>query len=255
MKQQKKNDLVDKAEIIDDPSKKKGEIEIINQKLGEILDIENNLRIAIEKIEKNLSKEIINDPEITRVDTVNCIKIYFEKIKKEFEIFKNFDPVLREKLYFLIFNVSIFIFNYSHKFRQFGFSKHAIHYLIWILTNFEANVVLSNYKYLAWRCKLYVELASCYDDCNAYKAAYKTITLAQTKVNELKSIEEQEGQLPEYIKIPIDNTIRILRTLELKYGLYVKNNFYPLFFIIVFLLILKKRIIFNKHLKILNLFD
>lgn len=223
MKQQKKNELVDKAEIVDDPSKKKAEIEIINQKLGEILDIETNLRTSIEKIERNLSRDIINDPEITRVDTVNCIKIYFEKIKKEFEIFKNFDSLLREKLYFLIYNVSILIFNYCHKFRQFGFSQHGIHYLFWILSYFESNVVLSNYKYLGWRTKLYVELASCYDDLNSYKSAYKTILYAQGKIGELKAIEEQEGQLPEYIRSPIENSFRILRTLELKYGLYVEN--------------------------------
>lgn len=221
MKQAKKNELIDKAEIIDDPSKKKYEIELINQKLGDILDIETNLKASIEKIEKNLSRDIINDPEITRADTVNCIKIYFDKIKKEFEIFKNFDPLLREKLYFLIHNVSIIIYNYCNKLRQFGFSRHGIHYLIWIISHFEANVILSNYKYLAWRIKLYIELASCYDDINAYKSAYKVICLAQAKVNELKSIEEQDYPLPEYIKIPIDNAIRILRTFELKYGLYV----------------------------------
>lgn len=236
MKQQKKNELVDKAEIVDDPSKKKAEIEIINQKLGEILDIENNLGLAIEKIERNLSREIINDPEITRVDTVNCVKIYFEKIKKQFEIFKNFDPVLREKLYFLIYNVSILIFNYSHKFRQFGFSQHGISYLFWILSYFESNVVLSNYKYLAWRTKLYVELASCYDDLNSYKSAYKTVLYAQGKVGEIKAIEEQEGFLPDYIRSPIDNSFRILKTLELKYGLYVS---FFLCFVFFFILIEK----------------
>jgi hypothetical protein len=223
MKQQKKNDLVDKAEIIDDPSKKKGEIDLINQKLGDILDIKHNLSAAIEKIEKNLSREIINDPEITRADTVNCIMIYFDKIKKEFNIFNNFDPVLKEKLYYLIQNVSIFIFNYCHKFRQFGFSSYGIPYLIWILTYFESNVILSNYKYLAWRTKLYIELASCYDDCGSYKSAYKAITFAQNKVLELKSVEEQEGQLPDYIRLPIENSLRILKTFELKYGLYVIN--------------------------------
>ena len=202
--------------------KKKAEIELINKKIGEILDIEINLKSSIDKIEKNLAREIINDPEITRADTVNCIKIYFEKIKKEFEIFKSFDPVLREKLYFIIHNVSIIIYNYCNRLRQFGFSRHGIYYLIWILTFFESNVILSNFKYLMWRVKLYTELASCYDDINSYKSAYKVILMAQSKINELKGIEEQECPIPEYIKTPIDNSIRILRTFELKYGLYVK---------------------------------
>jgi hypothetical protein len=224
MKQQnKKNELVERAEIIDDPSKKKADLDIINKKLGEILDLENNLKLSIEKIEKNLSKEIRNDPEITRADTVNCIKIFFNKIIKEFDIFKNFDPVLKEKLYFLIQNVSIIIYNFCHKLRQFGYSRHGINYLIWILTHFESNVILSNYKYLAWRTKLYVELAYCYDDINSYKSAYKVISYAQNKVMELKAIEEQDSPLPEHMKIPIENSMRILRTFELKYGLYVKK--------------------------------
>ena len=56
MKPIRKNDLIDKAEIIDDPTKKYGELAKINEEIEKVLDIENNLISKLEQFEKNLSR-------------------------------------------------------------------------------------------------------------------------------------------------------------------------------------------------------
>lgn len=221
MKQAKKNDLIDKAEIVDDPTKKYIELKKINEEMDKLLDTETNLKSLLEQTEKDLSQDVYHDQEVAKKDTVNVIKYYFEKIITDFSIVREMNSNLREKLYFLIYNTSIIFYDYCHRFRQHGYSIHACKYLIWVIALFESNIVLSGIKYLKWRIKLYIELSYCYEDYGAYKAAYKVIVQAINKVSERRAIEEQQLPLPDFIKSTLTDSFRILKTFEFKYGLYV----------------------------------
>ena len=130
---------------------------------------------------------------------------------------------LKEKIYFLYINLSIIFYDYTHKMRQNAFSIHGVKYILWILSQFESNVVLSGIKYLKWRIRLYSELAYLYEDYSSNKSAYKVIIQAINKLNELKGIEEQQGPLPDHIKITLIDNFRILKILEFKYGLLSGN--------------------------------
>ena len=105
--------------------------------------------------------------------------------------------------------------------RKANYSIHATKYLIWIISVMDANVILSGIKYLDWRIKLYCELASCYEDYGAYQAALKVINQANSRLTELKLIEEQQVPLPEFIKGIITENQRILKIFEIKYSIYV----------------------------------
>jgi len=133
------------------------------------------------------------------------------------------NPNLREKLYFLIENISITIYDYCHRLRKSNYSCHATKYLVWIILLIESNVVLSSARYLKWRVKVYSELAFCYEDYFSYKTAYKVIMQAVQKINELKSIEEQQNPVPEYLNSILLENFRVLKILEIKYGFLVRN--------------------------------
>ena len=217
----KKNDLIDKAEIIENPSTKYQEIKQINEEMLKIKDIETTLQSRFDSLSQELYSEVSHDKDIFRKDTVTCIKRYLEKIIKEFNIFRDANPVIREKLYYKIHCVSLLFYDYCHKMRKANYSIHATKYLIWIISVMDSNVILSGIKYLDWRMKLYCELASCYEDYGAFQSAFKVITQAIIRLSELKVIEEQQVPLPEFIKGILNENQRILRIFETKYSIYV----------------------------------
>jgi golgin subfamily B member 1 len=219
----KKNEVQDKPEIVEDPTKRYTEIKRINEEMSKINYLEESLKSILEETEKNLSMETSHDPEVSKSDTVTCIKLHFEKILKEFSVTKELSSVVKEKLYFLILNTSVLIYDYCHKFRKNKFSLHGIKYLTWVITLFESNIILSGIKYLRWKVKLYSELAFLYEDLGAFKSSFKVVTQSLNKLQELKSIEEQQGTLPDYIKITLLENFRILKNLEMKYGLISGN--------------------------------
>lgn len=219
----KKNEIQEKPEIVEDPTKRFNELKKINEEMSKLNNLEESLKSILEETEKNLQDETSHDPEISKSDTVNCILLHFEKILKEFSITKEMSQVIREKLYYLFFNTSVLIFDYCHRFRKNKFSLHGIKYLTWVITLFESNIILSGIKYLRWKNKLYSELAFLYEDLGAFKSSFKVVTQALNKLQELKSIEEQQGVLPEYIKISLLENFRILKNLEMKYGLISGN--------------------------------
>src|SRR5690348_14810434 len=96
---QKKNDLVDRAEIVDNPSAKYQEIKQMNEEVGKLQEIDKIIGTNFDRIESELIAETSHDKEIFRGDTVMCIKRYLERLIKDFSIFKDMNPVLREKLY------------------------------------------------------------------------------------------------------------------------------------------------------------
>ena len=61
---QKKNDMVDRAEIIDDPSKRYEELKKIDLDLNSILEIQKNLSTTFNQIQSELKSSISHDPEV-----------------------------------------------------------------------------------------------------------------------------------------------------------------------------------------------
>ena len=224
MKQKKNNDMVDRAEIIDDPTKRYEELTKISDELSNLLDIETNLKTFFNKIQTDLQQSTSHDPEIRKSDTVDCIKIYFDKIISELEnTYIKLSSTVREKLYYVIYQISILFYEYIHKMRKFGYSLNGTKYLVWILTLLESNIVLSHIKYMKWRVKLYLELAFLYEDVKAYKSAFNVINQGITKLNELKSIEEQAKPLPDYMKDIFIEDFKYLKYAEFKYGILSGN--------------------------------
>jgi hypothetical protein len=218
----KKNDLVDKAEIVENPAAKYQEIKQINEEILKLSDIESNLSKRFDVISNELNEEVAHDKDLLRKDTVECVKRYLDKIIKEFSIFKDANPVIREKLYYKVHAVSLLFYDYSNRMRKSNFSIHATKFLTWVISVMDANVILSGVKFLDWRIKLYCELASCYEDYGAYSAALKVINQALAKLTELKLVEEQQVPLPDYIRLILLENQRILRVFEAKYSIYVK---------------------------------
>ena len=82
----KKTDLIDKAEIVENPSSKYQEIKQINEEMLKINEIEANLQSRFDVLSQQLNNEVSHDKEIFRKDTVTCIKRFLEKIIKEFNL-------------------------------------------------------------------------------------------------------------------------------------------------------------------------
>ena len=89
---------------------------------------------------------------------------------------------VREKLYYLIYNATIIIFNCCHQLRKSNFSREATHYLAFNVLCLDNNLILTTVKYLDWRVLNYVELARAYADFGANKAASKVISYGVNKV-------------------------------------------------------------------------
>jgi hypothetical protein len=146
------------------------------------------------------------------MDILNRIKKAAEEINKQNE-------ESRERLYYLTFNSTVTIFKITHTLREAGFSKEAIHFLAFNVLCLDNNLILTTTKYLDWRIMNYCELARAYADTGAFKAATKVISYGIQKVLYLKSIEEQDPPIPEGTKETLVESLRILRTQELKYQL------------------------------------
>jgi len=211
--------MIDKAEIIDDPTQHYTQIAQISDELSNLLDIETNLKTTINKIITDLHNTVTHDPEIRQSSTVQNIKNHFDLIINEIEnTYMKLTATTKEKLYYIIYQISICFYNFIHKFRKYGYSIQGTKYLLWILTLMESNIVLSHIKYMKWRVKIYIELAFLYEDLNAYKSSYNTITQAITKLNELKDVEEQAKPLPDYMKDIFIEDFKFLKFAEVKYG-------------------------------------
>jgi hypothetical protein len=86
----------------------------------------------------------------------------------------------------------------------------------------ESNIVLSHIKYMKLRSQLYLLICFLYEDCKAYKASFGFITKGINKLLELKSIEEQQRPLPDYMNEIFEENIKHMRYFEFKYGILVE---------------------------------
>ena len=221
---QKKNDMVDRAELVEDPTKNYDKLVKIDEEMAKLEIIEKGLTTFISNIESELSSKTSHDPDIRKSDTVDCIKIYFKKIQTEIEkTYVQLTSTIREKLYYIIYNIAILFANYIEKMRKYNYSIHGVEFLEWVLTLMESNIVLSHVKYMKFRTQLYLLIGFLYEDCKGFKAAYGFITQGINKLSDLKSIEEQERPLPDYMQDIFNENFKHLRIFEFKYGILSGN--------------------------------
>ena len=221
---QKKNDPSDKAELVEDPTKYYEKLVKIDEEMSKLQEIEKDLNIFISNIESELASKTSHDPELRNSDTIDCIKIYFKKIQEK--INQSYVPLtstIREKLYYIIYNIVLIFLNYIEKMRKYNYSLHGIEFLEWLLTLMESNIVLSHVKYMKLRTQLYLLICFLYEDCKGFKAAFGFITQGLNKLSELKSIEEQQRPLPDYMKDIFDENFKHMRYFEFKYGILSGN--------------------------------
>lgn len=105
--------------------------------------------------------------------------------------------------------------------RKSVYSALCIDYLAYCIVSLEGNIILTSVKYIEWRIKIYIELAHTYEECGSIPAAGKTIEMALNKVLESKALEEKDPPLPDYMAKLFTNTLRILRSLDVKLKLQV----------------------------------
>ena len=221
---QKKIDMVDRAELVEDPTKQYDKLAKIDEEMSQLLNIEKNLSTFVSLIESELMSKTNHDPEIRKSDTVDCIKIYFKKIIDEIQkTYVQLTSTVREKLYYVIYNIALLFVNYIERMRKYNYSIHGTEFLEWILTIFESNIVLSHVKFMKFRTQLYILLAFLYEDCKSFKAAYGFINQGINKLTDLKSIEEQQRPLPDYMQDIFNENFKYLRFFELKYGILSGN--------------------------------
>ena len=221
---QKKNDPSDKAELVEDPTKYYDKLVKIEEEMSNLPSLEKDLNTFISNIEEELATKTNHDPELRNSDTIECIKIYFQKIQEKISAsYLTLTSTVKEKLYYIIYNIVCIFISYIEKMRKYNYSLHGTEFVEWLLTLMESNIVLSHVKYMKLRTKLYLLICFLYEDCKAYKASYGFINKGINKLLELKSIEEQQRPLPDYMNEIFEENIKHMRYFEFKYGILSGN--------------------------------
>jgi hypothetical protein len=164
-----------------------------------------------------------NDPDAKRKDTARALCKILETLKEALTYLNNQNTENKEKLYYLTYNGTIYIFEICRVLRRSVYSSLTIQYIAYSILSMEKNLNLLGVKFLDWRVKLYIELAHIYEECDSYKAAGKAIETAISKVNELKELEESDPPVPEHTATILANNLRILKALDIKYKLHVRE--------------------------------
>lgn len=151
-------------------------------KLTKYEQLEKDCSEKIKKAKDELDHFTKNDQSYRRKDTVEVVLDVMKRVKDAASEINKQSEETREKLYYLIYNATIIIFNACHKLRKSNFSREATHFLAFNVLCLDNNLILTTVKYLDWRVLNYVELARAYADFGALKAASKVITYAVNKV-------------------------------------------------------------------------
>ena len=181
-----------------------------------VLDIFNDTDTQFKRCTKN-------DPDVKRKDTARALTKILDKLKKALNYLNQQSSEFKEKNYYLTYNGTIYVFEVCRTLRKSVFSALTLPYLACSILSMETSLNLMGVKFLDWRIKLYIEIAHIYDQSESYKASAKTIDTAIQKVNELRELEENDPPVPEHVANIIENNIRILRALEIKYKLQVST--------------------------------
>jgi hypothetical protein len=100
-----------------------------------------------------------------------------------------------------------------------NYYKSAAKYLEFNVISLDHNLILTTGKYLLWRVKNYIECAKAFGDRKAFEEAINVLTKGLQRVEQLKTIEEQDPPILDADKQAIDEAFRLLRTMQVKYEL------------------------------------
>lgn len=172
-------------------------------------------------VETRFKRFVSTDPKVKRKDTAKALKSLLDMLKKVLAQLNlgSFDE--KVKNYHLTYNATIYMMDICSFLRRSVYSALCIDYLAYCIVSLEGNIILTSVKYTEWRVKIYVELAHIYSECGSISAASKTIDVALAKVLDLKSLEEKDPPIPDYMLKLFTNSLRVLRSLDIKLKLQV----------------------------------
>lgn len=159
------------------------------------------------------------DVAVSREDTAEIIADLLAKTQAQLRKILDAGEQAREKLFHLLFNGSLQIYEYCRRLREASHQERAIEGLVFAVSILEGNLVLLRGKYLEWRVRVYAELAGVYEDLQAPVAALNVAAHGLKQVAYLKELEEQDPPVPKSTAAAIYEAERVLNSLELKYGL------------------------------------
>ena len=136
-----------------------------------IAQLEKRLTKNLQDIQAETEQSTKNDKNFLRKDTVEVVIDILTRIKAVGHEINQETEEVREKLYYLTFNCTVFIFKLCTNLRKAGYAKEATHYLAFNILCLDNNLILTTVKYLDWRILNYVELGRSYADMAAFKAA------------------------------------------------------------------------------------
>lgn len=125
----------------------------------------------------------------------------------------------KEEIFNLVYNASLYTFEFCRVLRKSIYSIIAIDYLNNLIACLESNVILLGAKYLEWRVKIYLEIAHIYEENGSTLNAAQLLTKGLQKIQDQKKLEEQDPPLPEYSKNIYITCERYIKALMLKYEL------------------------------------
>ena len=123
----------------------------------------------------------------------------------------------KEELFHLVYNCSLYIFDYCRVLRKSIYGLLCITYLKEVLIGMESNIVLLKSKYLEWRVKIYIELIRIYEENGSLKCALELASRAADTIKKQKDLEELDPPVPEYSKKIYQKCQHYLNTLVLKF--------------------------------------
>ena len=214
------NPLADKAEILINLTNVYPKVPEANKQMFDYPYLSSKFANYLSSFERKIENGLWNDKEVKRKDSLLYLKKHLDILLNNFSEIKLLDSNIKNKLYNIVFNTTISVYNKCSLMRTSYYSIHATKYLAWIISSLESNVVLSSLKYTKWRVKIYVELALCYEDIKAYKSSLKVISYAIVKLNSLRDIEELQYKknLPDYVNTILVSNFRYLKWFEIKYS-------------------------------------
>ena len=83
----------------------------------------------------------------------------------------------------------------------------------------EGNIILQDVKYLDKRTRIYLDICQIYEENECCEPAVSLLESAITKYKNLKATHEMDPPIPLYIETILNNNIKILKIMQIKYSI------------------------------------
>lgn len=135
----------------------------------------------------------------------------------------------KEEIFHLVYNCTLYIFDYCRVLRKSTYGIASIKYLKYCLVALESNIILLSVKYLEWRTKIYIELSHIYEENGSVKCAMELIRRAEEKILAQFELEKKDPPVPKYMENIYMGCLRSFKALKLKFGVQVTKIFFHFF--------------------------